>query len=524
VTDHNGTALVAMTFMPLLTAVLIAFRQATGREKNSRWIALAGSVVTFFISLGFLGGMKSAPGEYSASFSREWMPDWGISFILGLDGLSGQLVILTNLLVIISIMASWTAIQTRTKEFYAFLMALHTGILGTFLALDLFVFYIFWELMLIPLYLLIGVFGSERRIYAAMKFFLYTMAGSVLMLIGIMTLYFKTAPLLAGKGSFSIFELVSVSGQLAAGDQCFIFFTFLLAFAIKVPLFPLHTWLPDAHTEAPTAGSILLAGVLLKTGVYGLMRFAIPLFPEVAHDYAAYVIPLSVVAIIWGALAAFNQSDMKRLVAYSSVSHMGFIMLGLFSFQPQAVTGAAIQMINHGVSTGALFFCVGALYERRHTRELSEFGGLARSMKIFTVLTVIVVLSSAALPGLNGFVGEFLIMLGAFQVHPYWTAAASLGVILAAVYLLRMVQMTFWGPITKPENKNITDLNFREFCSLSVLIILMFWIGLKPAAWIRMVEPASVRISRVEAAPISDETETVQAHADESEPSETESH
>ncbi len=481
-----------MTFLPMATALFIAFGQTGARESLSRWYALAGSLATLAISLGFWGGMTKDPAAYSAFVSNDWIPDFGITFTMGLDGLSGLMVILSNFLVVISILASWTAIRERAKEFYAFLLALQTGILGTFLALDLFLFYIFWELMLVPLYFLIGIFGSSNRIYATMKFFLYTMAGSVLMLIGILALHFLTAPYTAnGVGTFSILELVKLTGKLSTEAQTLIFLSFFLAFAIKVPLFPLHTWLPDAHTEAPTAGSIILAGVLLKTGVYGLMRFAIPLFPDVAREYSGMISTLALVAIVYGALAAFAQNDMKRLVAYSSVSHMGFIMLGLFSFNAQAATGAAFQMVSHGISTGALFFCVGVLYERRHTRALSEFGGLARSMTVYAVLTILVVLSSAGLPGMNGFVGEFLIMLGTFQEHPYRAAAASLGVILGAVYLLRMVQLTFFGPLEKEENKTIADVNLREFGALALLILAAVWMGLFPTPYLKLVEPAS---------------------------------
>ncbi|MBI3736461.1 NADH-quinone oxidoreductase subunit M [Candidatus Sumerlaeota bacterium] len=499
--NTHAFSLVFMTFLPLAAAFVIAFGQTGRGEKFSRWCALAVSLATLFISLKFWSGMKTSPGEYTAFVSKDWIPDFGITFTMGLDGLSGLLVLLTNFLVVISILASWTAIGERSKEFYAFLLALQTGILGTFLALDLFLFYIFWEMMLVPLYFLIGIFGSANRIYATMKFFLYTMAGSVLMLIGIVALHFQTAPLMPSNGSFSILELVKYSSQLPSQTQTLIFFSFFLAFAIKVPLFPLHTWLPDAHTEAPTAGSILLAGVLLKTGVYGLMRFAIPLFPSVAHDYASWIMLFAVIAIIYGALTAFAQNDMKRLVAYSSVSHMGFIVLGLFAFNPQATAGAALQMVNHGISTGALFFCVGVLYERRHTRLLSEFGGLAHTMPIYAILTIIVVLSSAGLPGLNGFVGEFLILLGTFQSHPFYAALASTGVILAAVYLLRMVQLTFWGPVTNGENSKLPDVNLREICSLAAFILLALWLGLFPGNCLKVVEPASRHLSGIVPSP-----------------------
>lgn len=489
--NQNSFLLLLMTFLPILSAGAVALFQPAGRSHLSKWYALGASLVTFLISWGLLAAASDDPGAWSSFYRKPWIEAWGVSFALGLDGLSGALVFLTNLLVIVSIFASWTAVHDREREFYALLLTLQTGILGTFLALDLFVFYVFWELMLIPLCLLIGIFGSKNRIYATVKFFLYTFAGSVLMLIGIIKLTGACAALLPGGRTFFLPDLLAVAGSLPPATQTWIFLSFLLAFAIKVPLFPFHTWLPDAHTEAPTAGSILLAGVLLKTGVYGLMRFAIPLFPAVALDWSPVLVGLSVVAILYGALAAIAQEDMKRLVAYSSVSHMGFVMLGLFSGDGIGVTGASIQMINHGVSTGALFFCVGALYERRHTRELKEFGGLAHNLKIFTVMTVIVVLSSVGLPGLNGFVGEFLVMVGSFRSFPIATAIASLGVIFAAVYLLRMTQRTFYGPLVNEENKKLKDVNGREFAALFVLILFAFRLGLVPGPWLRLVEPAS---------------------------------
>lgn len=502
---EQDLTLVFMVFAPFAAAMAVLLAPAS----LARTIALVSGVATLGISLTFWGPMgEAAPSiaasqlsDYVAFYDRMWIEEWGIHFTLALDGFSGLLIILTNILFIISVAASWTAIQSRQKEFYAFLLVLQTGIIGTFLALDLFLFYIFWEVMLFPLYFLIGIFGSANRIYATLKFVLYTMAGSMLMLVGILVLHFEAAAIEPGLNTFGLMDLLRISGKIPANLQVAIFGSFFVAFAIKVPLFPFHTWLPDAHTEAPTAGSIMLAGVLLKTGVYGLMRFAIPLFPATAADFAPVVLVLAMIAIIYGALTAIVQTDMKRLVAYSSVSHMGFIVLGLFAFGTEAVTGAALQMVSHGISTGALFFCVGVLYERRHTRELSEFGGLAHNMKIYAVLTLIIVLSSVGLPGLNGFVGEFLVLLGTFQVSPWITAGAGTGVILAAVYLFRMVQLTFYGPLDNPANQKLKDVNLREMASLGVLVGFAFWIGLYPKPCIDLLEPLSRGLSeQVEAA------------------------
>ncbi|MEN6626911.1 MAG: NADH-quinone oxidoreductase subunit M [Candidatus Sumerlaeia bacterium] len=491
-TNIDSFWLVAMTFLPMVAAVaLIAMpRQA------ARVVALAATCVTLLVSLKYVAGIVNAPASWVAAVDAEWIPRAGIRFMLGLDGLSGALILLTNLLMVVSVMGSWTAIDRRQREFYFWLLLLQTGIIGTFLALDLILFYIFWELMLVPLYFLIGVFGSGNRIYATMKFFLFTFAGSVLMLLGILALYFQHRAYW-GVGSFALGDLLVISGRIDPRLAPMIFGAFMLAFLIKVPLFPLHTWLPDAHTEAPTAGSVILAGVLLKTGVYGILRFAIPLFPGLALQVAPYIMALAVVAIIHGALTALAQSDIKRLVAYSSVSHMGFIILGVFAFQREAIVGASLQMINHGISTGGLFLCVGYLYERRHTREMKDFGGLAYNMRIFCTLTMVIVLSSVGLPGLNGFVGEFWILVGTFAAHPAAAVIAATGIVLAAVYLLRMVQMTFFGPLDKEANKNVADLGLREIITLVVLIIFAFWIGLYPKPYADALTPSAQHIVQI---------------------------
>lgn len=488
-TNLNSFWLIAMTFLPAVAAlVLIALPRPMARV-----IGLVATVATLAISLRFVPGFVNNPSIWTASVAADWIPRVGIRFLLGLDGLSGSLIVLTNVLMVLSVLGSWKAIDRRQREFYFWLLLLQTGILGTFLALDLILFYIFWELMLVPLYFLIGVFGSGNRVYATMKFFLFTFAGSVLMLLGILALYFQHRSF-ALSGSFALSDLLTISGKIDPRMAAMIFTGFMLAFLIKVPIFPLHTWLPDAHTEAPTAGSVILAGVLLKTGVYGILRFAIPLFPKLAVQVAPLMIGLAVVGIVYGALTAFAQSDLKRLVAYSSVSHMGFIMLGIFAFQREAIVGASLQMINHGISTGGLFLCVGYLYERRHTREMKEFGGLAYNMKIYATLTVILVLSSVGLPGLNGFVGEFMILLGTFMTHKVAAVIAASGVILAAVYLLRMVQMTFFGPLDKDANKSLIDLDLREIITLAVLIVFALWIGLYPKPFAGALTPSAQHI------------------------------
>ncbi len=486
--------LLLMTTLPLFFAVLIAVFPSGKKDLISRKLALLSTVLTALISCRFIGGIINSPGKFTAGVDIPWIESFNIHLLLGLDGLSGTLVLLTNVLMVLSVMASWTAIDKRQKEFYFFLLLLQTGIIGTFLALDLILFYIFWELMLVPLYFLIGIFGSGNRLYATMKFFLYTMAGSVLMLIAIIALYFQ-AEAHIGYGTFNIGVLINeVAPYIRPEMKMYLFLGFLLAFCIKIPLFPLHTWLPDAHTEAPTAGSVILAGVLLKTGVYGLLRFAIPLFPDQAVLAAPVLAVLSIIAIIYGALTALAQSDMKRLVAYSSVSHMGFIVLGIFAFQVESVTGASLQMIAHGISTGGLFLCVGYIYERRHTREMSQFGGLAHNMKIYATLTMIMVLSSVGLPGLNGFVGEFMILIGTYKTNWLWAACATSGVILAACYMLRMMQKTFFGELKREENKVLNDLNLREALTLIVLCVLAFWMGIYPKPFINSLEPSSINI------------------------------
>ena len=478
--------LTLVIFLPILGAIILLFvdREQQGLAKS---IGLITALLTFFASLPlWIGG-----GRASFTFVERyvWIPDWGINYHLGVDGISMLLVMLTTFLMPIVILGAWNSITSRVKEFMIILLVLETAMIGALASLNLFLFYIFWEAMLIPMYLMIGIWGGEKRLYATMKFFIYTMVGSLLMLVALVYMAWQHAQQF-GFYTFEYADLFRVG--LGLNEQLILFGAFALAFAIKVPLFPLHTWLPDAHTEAPTAGSVILAGVLLKMGTYGFIRFAMPYFPQAVEVVAPYMLILSVVGIIYGALVAMVQPDMKRLIAYSSVSHLGFVMLGLFTLNQQAVGGAVIQMVNHGISTGALFLAVGIIYERRHTRLIADFGGLAARVPIFATVFLIITLSSIGLPGTNGFVGEFMILLGAFragadafQVTNSATAliipvVAALGVILAAVYMLWMYQRVMFGKLDNPKNMKMKDMTFREMAVMAPLIVAIFWIGLAP--------------------------------------------
>ncbi|HJR52925.1 MAG TPA: NADH-quinone oxidoreductase subunit M [Gemmatimonadota bacterium] len=478
--------LTTILFFPILGAVLLAGIPGSNRPAI-RQATLAISVIHFLIAVPLWWLYVPGGVEYQFVERVPWIDALGVEYHLGVDGVSILLTLLTVLLTPLAVLGSWRYIDHHVKEFHILLLVLTTGMLGVFFALDLFVFYVFWELMLVPMYFLIGVWGGERRVYAAVKFFLYTFVGGVLMLVGILALYFHHQGA-TGVYTTSLSDLLAVPipGQL----QLVLFLSFAIAFAIKVPMFPFHTWLPDAHVQAPAAGSVILAAVLLKMGTYGFYRFAMPLFPEAARQALPWIAGLAVVGVIYGAMVALVQPNMKKLVAYSSVSHLGFVMLGLFALNATGVQGSVIQMINHGISTGALFFICGMLYERRHTYEIEQFGGLSAVMPVFAVLFMIVTLSSIGLPGLNGFVGEFLILVGMFQSHPWMAGIATVGVILAAYYMLRMFQRVMFGDIDIAANRKLPDLSGREVAVLLPLVVLIVWIGVYPAPFLARTEPS----------------------------------
>jgi NADH-quinone oxidoreductase subunit M len=480
--------LTLLIFLPALGALLLLAvpRQATGTLFKS---ALVFATATFLWSLRILWAFDPSQPELQLIDRVSWIPAYGIDYFVAVDGLNLFLVLLTALLVPLAILASWT-ISEKIKEYLFFMLLLETGMIGTFVALDLFLFYVFWEVMLIPMYFIIGVWGGPRRVYAAVKFVLYTMGGSLLMLVAIIYMAVRHADLTQNP-TFDLLRIQTLS--LPYEEQFWLFLAFTLAFAVKVPMFPLHTWLPDAHVEAPTAGSVILAAVLLKMGTYGLLRFAIPLFPEVTLNLQPLIVALAVIGVVYGALVAMMQSDLKRLVAYSSVSHLGLVVLGLFALNANGLEGALYQMLNHGLSTGALFLLVGMIYERTHTRLIADFGGLWKPLPFFSACLLVVTFSSLALPGLNGFIGEFLILLGAFKTVPFWTTVAASAMILGPVYMLWMFRRVIFGP-TGPRNQTLQDLNLREVAILAPILGLIIFMGIYPDPFLTRMKPAVERV------------------------------
>ncbi|MBI2605622.1 MAG: NADH-quinone oxidoreductase subunit M [Deltaproteobacteria bacterium] len=492
VTEHLLTLIV---FLPTVFAILLlpfSDQDESGR-KGLKIAALVSSLAVFALSLLLYTGFDSAAPGFQFNERHGWIPAFGITYWIGIDGISLFLILLTTFLTPIVILSSWNAIERKLKAYLALLLVLETGMIGAFVALDVFLFYIFWEAMLVPMYFLIGVWGGKERIYASMKFFLFTLVGSLLMLVAIFYLLAAHKEQFGGYSAAitDLYKLkIAFDGFLS--PQTLLFLAFAASFAIKVPMFPLHTWLPDAHVQAPTAGSVILAGVLLKFGGYGFIRFAFPVFPAAVQYVAPAFMALGAIAIVYGAWVSMVQPDIKKLVAYSSVSHMGFVILGLFSLNTYAVTGSIYQMLSHGVSTGGLFLIVGMIYERRHTREIADFGGISRAMPLFATVFMIVTLSSVALPGTNGFIGEFLILLGSFQVSRLWTVIAGTGVIFGAVYMLWMFQRVMFGPLANEENKALPDLSLRELAVMAPIVAAVFVMGIFPNLFLAKME-VSVR-------------------------------
>jgi len=481
---------------PLAGLLVLLFLPSGNRNVIRVWANLA-ALIGFLVSLPLVSRFQNGVAGFQFEERADWIPALGAHYHIGIDGISLLLVMLTTLMGCIAMLCSWSAIQDRAKEYYAMFLLLQTGMIGVFLSLDFFLFYIFWELVLVPMYFIIGIWGGPRKLYAAIKFFLYTLAGSALMLLGILTLYFQHQTQF-GFYTFEISELMKTSMSLPT--QQWVFWAFFIGFAIKVPMFPFHTWLPDAHVEAPTAGSVILAAVLLKMGTYGFLRFSLPLLPRASMDQniVRILAVLSIIGIIYGALVCLMQKDWKKLVAYSSVSHLGFCTLGIFSMNPNGIAGSVMQQVNHGISTGMLFMVIGVIYERRHTREISEYGGLAHVMPKFAIIFAVAMLSSAGLPLLNGFVGEFTILQGAFEANWAWAAFAVTGVILGAAYLLWLYQRTMLGQVTNGKNLTIPDMNFREVAMFVPLIACAVWIGVYPKPFFDVLrQPVSEIVERV---------------------------
>jgi NADH-quinone oxidoreductase subunit M len=489
-TFYQTHLLSVVLFTPLVGALLLLFVNKR-REDAIRWIANIFAFLGFLVSVPLWFWYDPRNPAWQFVERAPWIPSIGAHYFLAVDGFAVLLILLTTLMGFVSVLSSWTAITERVKEFYIFMLVLQTGMLGAFMALDFLLFFLFWEVMLVPMYFLIGIWGGGRRLYSAIKFFLYTMVGSVVMLLGILALYFHYHTL-TGVYTFDVtaFQQMNVDPEV----QKWIFLAFFLGFAIKVPMFPFHTWLPDAHTDAPTAGSVILAAVLLKMGTYGFIRFSLPILPQATHDFVPMMVTLSIIGIVYGALVSLAQSDWKRLVAYSSVSHMGMVTLGMFALNPLGLTGSIVQQINHGISTGALFLIVGIVYERRHTREISDYGGLSKVMPVFAAVFLIMTMSSIGLPALNGFIGEILILQGVFVRDKLWAAFAASGIVLGAAYMLWLYQRTMFGKIENPKNEGLADLNLREFATFAPLIALAVWIGIYPSPFIQRLDTSVARV------------------------------
>ena len=493
-----------VAFWPL-TGMFVLFFFKKENKGLIKWWANFVAVTGFLVSLPlwFWFDFENAD-QMQFVQNIPWIQTLGANYHIGIDGISLLLVLLTTLLGPLAILSSWDSIQNRLKEYYAFMLMLQTGMLGVFVSLDFFLFYVFWEVMLVPMYFLIGVWGGPRKLYAAIKFFLYTLVGSVLLLLGILALYFAYPSIAAqhpeiaaqfGSGNtFDILAFHAMGSYLPFNFQYWVFLAFFVGFAIKVPMFPFHTWLPDAHVEAPTAGSVFLAAVLLKMGTYGFLRFSLPILPDGTKYFVPMMIALSIIAIVYGALVAMMQPDMKKLVAYSSVSHMGFVTLGMFALNPNGLNGSIIQQINHGISTGALFLIVGMIYDRRHTREISQLGGISNVMPMYATVFLIMTMSSIGLPLLNGFIGEFTIMMGALQENLWWAVAGGSGIVLGAAYMLWLYQRTMFGKIENPANEKLLDMNLRELATMVPLIIMAFWIGLYPAPFFKALDKPVIKI------------------------------